>query len=93
MTRLEKFSNTILRGDADSNIRFSELVNFLEVLGFELRIKGDHHIFTKQGVEEILNLQPRGSKAKGYQVKQVRKILTTYKLVPGGISSEESDEP
>lgn len=92
MTRFEKVINTVLRGDADANIRFSDLVNLLEALGFELRIKGDHHIFTKRSVEEILNLQPRGNKAKSYQVKQVRKMLTTYGLVPDETNDGESHE-
>jgi len=29
---------------------------------------------------EILNLQPLGSKAKAYQVKQVRNVILKYKL-------------
>lgn len=49
-------------------------------LGFDERVRGDHHIFSKEGVNEILNLQPRGSKAKPYQVKQVRNIIVRYKL-------------
>jgi hypothetical protein len=49
-------------------------------LGFAERIRGDHHIFTRDGVEEILNLQPRGSLAKAYQVKQVRNVIVQYKL-------------
>ena len=49
-------------------------------LGFFERIKGDHHIFTKDGVEEILNLQPKGGKGKPYQVKQVRDVLLKYHL-------------
>ena len=39
-----------------------------------------HHIFAKEGVEEILNLQPKGAKAKPYQVKQVRRVIPKYKL-------------
>src|ERR1035438_8364978 len=35
---------------------------------------------TREDVDEILNLQPRKSLAKGYQVKQVRKVLVQYKL-------------
>jgi hypothetical protein len=53
----------------------------LKRLGFEERIRGDHHIFTRDGVEEILNLQPRGTLAKAYQVKQVRNVIVQYKLV------------
>ena len=46
-----------------------------------MRINGSHHIFFKEGVEEILNLQPKGEKAKAYQVKQVRDLVTKYRLV------------
>jgi hypothetical protein len=53
---------------------------------FEERIKGDHHIFTKNDVEEIVNLQPKGSKSKPYQVKQIRNVILKYKL--GEIENE-----
>jgi len=43
--------------------------------------RGSHHIFSRPGVDEILNLQPIGSLAKPYQVKQVRKVVIRYKLV------------
>ena len=53
----------------------------LEQHGWTLaRIHGSHHIFTKQGVEEILNLQAKGAKAKAYQVKQVRAVILKCKL-------------
>lgn len=71
----------ILSGLSDKNIRFSELRNFILSLGFDERIKEDHHIFTKAGVAEIINLQPlKGGMAKAYQVKQVRDIILKYKL-------------
>jgi hypothetical protein len=47
------------------------------------RIKGSHHIFTREDVDEILNLQPLNSLAKPYQVKQVRRVLVRYKLAEG----------
>ena len=37
-------------------------------------------IFTKDNVEEIINIQPKGSKAKGYQIKQVRNLIVKYGL-------------
>ena len=70
----------VLAGKSDANISFSELRHLLNDLGFHERIKGDHHIFTKTGVEEIVNLQPLGSKAKSYQVKQIRNVIVKYKL-------------
>ena len=45
-----------------------------------MRVRGSHHIFFKEGVEEILNLQPRGANAKPYQVKQVRNVILKHKL-------------
>ena len=63
----------VVRGSSDANIRFSELCALLLRLGFAERIKGSHHIFTREDVREILNLQPRNSLAKPYQVKQVPK--------------------
>jgi len=71
----------VLTGLSDKNIRFSELRNLVLSLGFDERIKGDHHIFTKAGVAEIVNLQPlRDGMAKAYQVKQVRSIILKYKF-------------
>jgi len=70
----------ILRGTSDANISFAELCRLLRNLEFEERTCGDHHIFTREGVEEILNLQPRGAKAKPYQVKQVRNVILLYRL-------------
>lgn len=53
------------------------------MLGFGERMKGSHHIFTRPGVAEILNLQPAASLAKPYQVKQVRQVIVRYKLTEG----------
>jgi hypothetical protein len=80
MARHQKVLEKILDGMADNNIPFRDLCNLLEHLGFSRRIKGDHHIFSREGVAEILNLQPRGSKAKAYQVKQVRELILEYRL-------------
>ncbi|MDH3600298.1 MAG: type II toxin-antitoxin system HicA family toxin [Candidatus Tectomicrobia bacterium] len=77
----------VLRGTSDANIPFTGLCQLLRHLGFDERIRGSHHIFTKEGVEEILNLQPRGRHAKPYQVRQVRRVILKYRL--GG----QSDEP
>jgi hypothetical protein len=71
----------VLRGSSDAGIRFDDLRVLLRRLGFAERIKGSHHIFTREGVDDILNLQPRGSLAKPYQVKQVRRVLVQHKLV------------
>jgi hypothetical protein len=80
MTAHNKLLERVLRGTSDSNVPFDALCNLLDHLGFQSRIRGSHHIFTRTGVEEILNLQPRGSQAKAYQVKQVRNVIVKYQL-------------
>ena len=80
MSKYEKLLVQILRGASDSNVSFDSLCQLLRHLGFDERIRGSHHIFSREGVEEILNLQPVGSKAKAYQVKQVRGVILRYRL-------------
>ena len=80
MGKTENTLLAVLRGGSDNNIGFSDLRNLLEALEFEVRIKGDHFIYTKHGVAEIINIQPLGNKAKPYQVKQIRNLILKYKL-------------
>ncbi len=86
MARRNKTLDRILRGASDANIAFAELCELLHHLGFDERIRGSHHIFTREGRDEILNLQAKGAKAKAYQVKQVRTMILKYKLL-----GEEND--
>lgn len=86
MTRSDKLLERVLRGTSDASIPFEGLRHLLSQLGFDERIRGSHHIFTKAGVEEILNLQPKGSQAKPYQVRQVRQVILQHKL--GGDANE-----
>ncbi|MCA9412635.1 MAG: type II toxin-antitoxin system HicA family toxin [Candidatus Omnitrophica bacterium] len=79
MGKYSKLREKILSGVSDSNIDFSDLCKLLLRLGFSSRIKGDHHIFTRDGVTEIINLQPKENKAKPYQVKQIRGIIVKYR--------------
>ena len=80
MSKHEKLLLKILGGISDANIPFDGLCGLLKNVGFDERIRGSHHIFTKDSIEEILNLQPKGSKSKPYQVKQVRNVIIKYKL-------------
>ena len=71
----------VLSGLSDKNIRFNDLRKLLLSFGFNERIKGDHHIYSKIEIVEIINIQPlKDGKAKTYQVKQVRNIILKYKL-------------
>jgi hypothetical protein len=59
----------------------------LRHLGFQERTRGSHHVFRRTGVEELLNLQRDGDKAKVYQVRQLRAVLVRY-----GLTTIEGDE-
>lgn len=70
--------NMVMSGKSDNNIRFNDLRKMLESLNFGYRIKGDHFIYYKDGIPEIINIQPIGNKAKGYEVKQIRLLFKKY---------------
>ena len=80
MGKLHKLCEHILMRRSDANVPFETLRALLRRLGFDERIKGNRHIFTKDVVEEILNLQPKDGKWKPYQVKQFRDVILKYHL-------------
>jgi len=81
MAKHDKIAHKILSGRSDANIKFNDIYALLIYLGFEVRIKGSHHIFRKEGVRELINLQKDGNKAKPYQVRQIRTMLIEYNLI------------
>jgi len=89
MSKHEKLYEHILMRRSDASVSFELLCSLLEHLGFRKRIQGDHHIFSKDGIEEILNLQPKGGKAKPYQVKQVRQMILQYLLHLEGMTDDK----
>ena len=81
MASLPKILDAILGARSDANLRFSDLTRVLRALGFIERVRGGHHIFSRDGIDEIINIQPlSGGKAKAYQVKQVRQIIAKYQM-------------
>lgn len=80
MSKTDKILQKILSGLSDKNIAFTDLINLLSKFGFSIRVNGSHHIFSKEDVEEIINLQPKSGQAKPYQVKQVRELIIKYGL-------------
>ena len=81
MTSTPKIFSLVLSGLRDNNIAFSDLQKLLDSLGFSHRTKGSHCIYWREGIEEIINIQPDGNSAKAYQVKQVRNIIIKYGLM------------
>ena len=80
MGKHEKLLQRILSGRQDKAVVFSETISLLQALGFSMRIKGSHHIFYRDDISEIINIQPDGSKTKAYQVKQIRELIIKYQL-------------
>ena len=80
MGRRRKLYDRIVGGQSDANIPFQQAVNLLKALGFEERVSGSHHVFTREGIEEFINLQNVGGECKPYQVKQMRTVLRKYNL-------------
>jgi len=77
---MDRVLEKVLSGDSDANVRFDDLCGLLERLGFEKRVRGSHHLFRKSGVSAMINLQRDGSKAKPYQVRQVRSVIVGARL-------------
>ncbi|MFL5384662.1 MAG: type II toxin-antitoxin system HicA family toxin [Longimicrobiaceae bacterium] len=90
MSKFDKLLEKLLLGRSDPSFVFSDLLHLLDCLGFEKHVRGSHHIFTRDGVEEQLNLQKyQGTKhAKPYQVRQVRNLILKYGLGRGGNDDE-----
>jgi predicted RNA binding protein YcfA (HicA-like mRNA interferase family) len=80
MGKYDKLLQKLLSGSSDANFNFNELCSLLIRLNFKERIKGSHHIFYRDEIQEIINIQPKDGKAKAYQVKQVRNIIVKYKF-------------
>lgn len=81
MSRIRKIVEKILEGRSDQNIAFDDMCHVLDRAGFSSRRSGgSHRVFYKDGVAEIINVQPKGKLAKAYQVKQVRDLLVRYKI-------------
>jgi len=72
------------------NLRFKRLCLIAEVFGFQFKGgKGSHWIYFKEGIEELLNFQNVGGKAKPYQIRQLIKIIEKYNLLN---EEDENDE-
>ena len=84
MSRRQKFLVQLLNPATATNFDFASLVNLRLFLGFEQRVRGSHHIFTKPKVAEIINLQPSvGNTVRPYQAKQIRELIMRYQLAQG----------
>ena len=71
----------IISGKSDNNILFSDFQNVIEGVGFEFkRQKGSHMVYSNPDISERMVIQKDGSKAKSYQVRQLRDIINKHGL-------------
>jgi predicted RNA binding protein YcfA (HicA-like mRNA interferase family) len=72
----KKTYDKIMSGHSDNNINFNDLQSLLNYLGFQHKhTKGDHFIYFYKDIEDIINIQPIGNKAKSYQIRQIRYFM------------------
>ena len=76
----DKILSRVLSGASDANVRFEDLCRVLDSLGFQMRVRGSHHLFRREGIEDLVNLQRDGNDAKPYQVRQVRAVIVKHRL-------------
>ena len=63
------------------SIRFADMTRLVESFGFHLsRTSGSHHIFSRPGIPELVNIQEVGGEAKPHQIRQFLKIVERYNL-------------
>jgi predicted RNA binding protein YcfA (HicA-like mRNA interferase family) len=80
MSKAEKLAAKILSGKSDQNFSFADLCHVIERAGFQLRSgKGSHRIYYKDGVVEIINVQPRGG-GPGKTVSSKTGARTAFKV-------------
>ena len=77
----KKVYESVMGGKSDNNIKYKDFQNLIIALGFEFsRQKGSHVMYYNERIKEKMNIQKDGSKAKDYQIKQLRDIIIKYNL-------------
>lgn len=79
VTRKQKLLQRVLANPA--NVAFDDLLTLVRAFGFRLsRVSGSHHIFVRDDMRELVNLQNVGGRAKPYRVRQFLKLVERYDL-------------
>ena len=77
----KKVYDFVKNGKSDNNIRYEDFQNLIIDLGFEFkRYNGSHEIYFNKTINKRMNIQRDGTKAKAYQVRQLRNIIIQYNL-------------
>ena len=77
----KKVYNDVMSGKSDNNINFNDFRNLIIDLGFIfIRQNGSHIQYYHSNINERMTIQNDKSKAKGYQVRQLRNIIVKHNL-------------
>jgi predicted RNA binding protein YcfA (HicA-like mRNA interferase family) len=77
----KKIYNAVISGKSDNNIKYTDFQNLIVGLGFEFQHQeGSHRFYAHKIYPAIMNIQPDGNKAKGYQVRQLRSLIKKFNL-------------
>ena len=82
MSKAEKTFEKIMSGQSDDNISFDDLCNLLNRMGFESRQQGTSHRIYQLGAAFANVQEGSAGKAKGYQVRQIRRHLRNLNVRP-----------
>jgi len=77
----KKVYESVKSGRSDNNIKYTDFQNLIIDLDFVFeRQRGSHAVYYHEGINEFVNIQPDGNKAKAYQVRQLRGIIISHGL-------------
>ncbi len=77
----KKIYNEVMSGKSDNNIKFNDFRNLIVDLGITFtRQSGSHVQYYHSEINERMTIQNANSKAKGYQVRQLRNIIIKHGL-------------
>ena len=70
-----------LAAGAMRNVAFDDFVGLVEAFGFsQVRQSGSHHIYSRPGVPQLVNLQDVNGEAKPYQIRQFLRLVERHNL-------------
>ena len=76
-----KVYDAVIGGKSDNNINYTDFINLLIDLWFTFRRqRGSHKMYCHNAINAFMNIQKDGSKAKAYQVEQLRSIIIKHNL-------------
>lgn len=74
MSKLQKLIEKILEGRA---VSYEEAEKLLFGLGFEVEVRGSHHVFRKKGYIRNVSIKRR-SQLLAYQIRDLKEVLRDH---------------